>query len=172
MTLLERARPPFCSPRPRLPSCGRLGGRSAPTNSTRRTAVAQRSLRGPSRFGRASACDSSRARECICPRLGVRARLRRRDHVATRVSYRYFLHEEQADPVTDRVGSRLPPRLVDAGIDVRVLVRSGKRISDGVNAVEGDMLDATELRCPKLSPMSSGAAGRAGRYSRTGRAAH
>ncbi|WP_390889744.1 NAD-dependent epimerase/dehydratase family protein, partial [Leclercia adecarboxylata] len=41
---------------------------------------------------------------------------------------------------TGLVGTRLLPRLMDAGIDCRVLVRAGKSIPHGVTAVEGDIL--------------------------------
>lgn len=46
---------------------------------------------------------------------------------------------------TGLVGTRLVPRLVDAGIDVRVLVRSGKSGPDGVTTVTGDLLDPSTL---------------------------
>lgn len=42
---------------------------------------------------------------------------------------------------TGLVGSRLLPRLVDAGIDCRALVRAGKELSPGVIPVEGDLSD-------------------------------
>ncbi|WBU38797.1 NAD-dependent epimerase/dehydratase family protein [Homoserinibacter sp. YIM 151385] len=45
---------------------------------------------------------------------------------------------------TGLVGTRLIPRLVDAGHDVRALVRAGKTVS-GVDTVEGDLLDPTTL---------------------------
>lgn len=46
---------------------------------------------------------------------------------------------------TGLVGSRLVPRLVDVGIDCRVLVRPGKPVSADVTAVEGDILDPASL---------------------------
>ncbi|MBZ9738325.1 NAD-dependent epimerase/dehydratase family protein [Mesorhizobium sp. CO1-1-4] len=46
---------------------------------------------------------------------------------------------------TGLVGTRLLPRLVEAGIDVRALVRHGKSLPAGVTAVEGDILDAASL---------------------------
>lgn len=46
---------------------------------------------------------------------------------------------------TGLVGTRLLPRLMDAGIDCRVLVRAGKSIPHGVTAVEGDILDPSSL---------------------------
>lgn len=46
---------------------------------------------------------------------------------------------------TGLVGTRLLPRLVEAGIDCRALVRTGKTVPPGVTAVEGDILDATSL---------------------------
>jgi UDP-glucose 4-epimerase len=46
---------------------------------------------------------------------------------------------------TGLVGSRLLPRLVDAGIACRALVRPGKELPVGVTAVEGDLLDPTSL---------------------------
>ena len=46
---------------------------------------------------------------------------------------------------TGRVGSRLLPRLVAAGIDCRALVRPGKQIAPGATAVEGDLLDPASL---------------------------
>jgi nucleoside-diphosphate-sugar epimerase len=47
--------------------------------------------------------------------------------------------------VTGLVGERLLRRLVDAGMDCRALVRAGKRISDGVEVVEGDLFDIASL---------------------------
>ncbi|CAM3939829.1 NAD(P)-dependent oxidoreductase [Kibdelosporangium persicum] len=47
--------------------------------------------------------------------------------------------------VTGLVGARLLPRLVDAGIDCRALVRPGRSVPDGVAAVEGDVLDPQSL---------------------------
>lgn len=46
---------------------------------------------------------------------------------------------------TGLVGSRLLPRLVNAGIDCRALVRPGKALPAGVTAVEGDLLDPASL---------------------------
>lgn len=46
---------------------------------------------------------------------------------------------------TGLVGTRLLPRLVEAGIDCRALVRSGKQTAAGVTAVEGDILDPASL---------------------------
>lgn len=46
---------------------------------------------------------------------------------------------------TGLVGARLLPRLMDASLDCRALVRSGKDIPDGVTAVEGDILDPASL---------------------------
>jgi UDP-glucose 4-epimerase len=46
---------------------------------------------------------------------------------------------------TGLVGTRLLPRLVDAGIDCRALVRPGKQVAAGVTAVEGDILDPQSL---------------------------
>lgn len=44
------------------------------------------------------------------------------------------------------VGTRLLPRLVEVGIDCRMLVRGGKEVPAGVTAVEGDLLDPASLR--------------------------
>ncbi|MFI8282569.1 NAD-dependent epimerase/dehydratase family protein [Streptomyces albidoflavus] len=46
---------------------------------------------------------------------------------------------------TGLVGARLLPRLVDAGIDCRALVRPGKSAPEGVTPVEGDILDPGSL---------------------------
>lgn len=46
---------------------------------------------------------------------------------------------------TGLVGTRLLPRLVEAGIEVRALVRRGKPLPAGVTAVEGDLLDTASL---------------------------
>ena len=46
---------------------------------------------------------------------------------------------------TGLVGSRLIPRLVDAGYDCRALVRPGRPLSQGVPSVVGDLLDPTNL---------------------------
>ncbi|GAA4326913.1 complex I NDUFA9 subunit family protein [Mucilaginibacter gynuensis] len=43
------------------------------------------------------------------------------------------------------VGSRLLPRLVNAGLECRALVRGGKAVPDGVTTVEGDLFDADSL---------------------------
>ncbi|MGH6707382.1 MAG: NAD-dependent epimerase/dehydratase family protein [Bradyrhizobium sp.] len=43
------------------------------------------------------------------------------------------------------VGARLLPRLVEAGMDCRALVRSGKDVPSGVTAVEGDLFDPASL---------------------------
>ncbi len=47
---------------------------------------------------------------------------------------------------TGLVGTRLLPRLVEAGFDVRALVRRGKTLPAGVTAVEGDVLDPSSLQ--------------------------
>ncbi len=46
---------------------------------------------------------------------------------------------------TGLVGSRLLPRLVDAGVDCRALVRPGRTVLNGVATVEGDLLDPESL---------------------------
>ncbi|GAA5263612.1 hypothetical protein ACOSOMT5_P0032 [Acidiphilium sp. MT5] len=46
---------------------------------------------------------------------------------------------------TGLVGSRLLPRLLEAGLNCRALVRSGKTVPSGVTSVEGDILDPTSL---------------------------
>lgn len=46
---------------------------------------------------------------------------------------------------TGLVGERLLPRLVESGVDCRVLVRSGKKAPIGAVAVEGDLLDVASL---------------------------
>lgn len=46
---------------------------------------------------------------------------------------------------TGLVGTRLLPRLIDAGLDCRALVRPGKSAPDGVAPVEGDILDPGSL---------------------------
>lgn len=46
---------------------------------------------------------------------------------------------------TGLVGSRLLPRLVDAGINCRALVRADKTVPLGVTAVKGDILDPASL---------------------------
>lgn len=46
---------------------------------------------------------------------------------------------------TGLVGTRLVRRLVDAGIDARVLVRAGKTVPDGVAGVSGDLLNPVSL---------------------------
>ncbi|MGK6354824.1 NAD-dependent epimerase/dehydratase family protein [Sphingomonas sp. DT-207] len=47
--------------------------------------------------------------------------------------------------VTGLVGARLLPRLMEAGVDCRALVRGGKDVPAGATAVEGDLLDAGSL---------------------------
>lgn len=47
---------------------------------------------------------------------------------------------------TGLVGSRLLPRLMEAGWDCQVLVRDRKKVPSGATAVEGDMLDAMSLK--------------------------
>jgi len=47
--------------------------------------------------------------------------------------------------VTGLVGARLLPRLVEAGVDCRALVRSGKGAPAGVTTVEGDLFDPSSL---------------------------
>ena len=46
---------------------------------------------------------------------------------------------------TGLVGSRLLKRLVDAGVECRALVRSGKELPAGVVPVDGDILDPNSL---------------------------
>jgi UDP-glucose 4-epimerase len=46
---------------------------------------------------------------------------------------------------TGLVGSRLLPRLVEAGIDCRAVVRPGKQLPAGVTPVQGDILDPASL---------------------------
>jgi nucleoside-diphosphate-sugar epimerase len=46
---------------------------------------------------------------------------------------------------TGLVGERLVPRLVEAGMDCRVVVRTGKAAPPGVQAVEGDLFDPASL---------------------------
>ncbi|WP_234009890.1 NAD-dependent epimerase/dehydratase family protein [Streptomyces sp. SA3_actF] len=46
---------------------------------------------------------------------------------------------------TGLVGTRLLPRLVAAGIDVRALVRAGKTLPEGVAPVHGDILEPDSL---------------------------
>jgi UDP-glucose 4-epimerase len=46
---------------------------------------------------------------------------------------------------TGLVGARLLPRLVEAGVDCRALMRSGKEVPAGVTAVEGDLFDPSSL---------------------------
>ena len=48
--------------------------------------------------------------------------------------------------VTGLVGARLLPRLIAAGHDCRALVRTGKAVPDGVEAVEGDLFDTASLK--------------------------
>jgi nucleoside-diphosphate-sugar epimerase len=47
--------------------------------------------------------------------------------------------------VTGLVGARLLPRLVEAGVECRVLVRGGQAVPAGVSTVEGDLFDASSL---------------------------
>ncbi|AJE46999.1 NAD-dependent epimerase/dehydratase family protein [Celeribacter indicus] len=47
--------------------------------------------------------------------------------------------------VTGLVGARLLPRLVEAGVDCRALVRGGKEVASGVTPVEGDLFDPSTL---------------------------
>lgn len=47
--------------------------------------------------------------------------------------------------VTGLVGARLIPRLVNAGIDCRALVRGGKEVPAGAMSVEGDLFDSSTL---------------------------
>ncbi|GAB4016360.1 NAD-dependent epimerase/dehydratase family protein [Spirosoma koreense] len=47
--------------------------------------------------------------------------------------------------VTGLVGERLLRRLVDAGMDCRALVRTGKRVPAGVSVIEGDLFNSTSL---------------------------
>jgi UDP-glucose 4-epimerase len=47
--------------------------------------------------------------------------------------------------VTGLVGARLLPRLVEAGIDCRALVRGGKDVPAGMMGVEGDLFDRSTL---------------------------
>ena len=47
--------------------------------------------------------------------------------------------------VTGLVGARLLPRLVQAGVDCRALVRGGKEVPAGAQAVEGDLQDPASL---------------------------
>jgi UDP-glucose 4-epimerase len=46
---------------------------------------------------------------------------------------------------TGLVGARLLPRLVEAGLDCRALLRTGKTAPDGATAVAGDLLDPVSL---------------------------
>jgi nucleoside-diphosphate-sugar epimerase len=46
---------------------------------------------------------------------------------------------------TGLVGARLLPRLVEAGLDCRALMRGGKAVPAGVTAVEGDLFDPASL---------------------------
>ena len=47
--------------------------------------------------------------------------------------------------ITGLVGARLLPRLVDAGVDCRALVRAGKGVPAGVTAAAGDLFDPASL---------------------------
>tara|TARA_B100000678_G_scaffold284311_1_gene285714 strand:- start:21 stop:830 length:810 start_codon:yes stop_codon:yes gene_type:complete len=46
---------------------------------------------------------------------------------------------------TGLVGERLVPRLVQAGLSCRLLLRAGRSCPEGTNAVEGDILDPSSL---------------------------
>ncbi|MBT0770204.1 NAD(P)-dependent oxidoreductase [Kineosporia sp. J2-2] len=46
---------------------------------------------------------------------------------------------------TGLVGTRLLPRLIGAGHELRALVRAGKQVPEGVESVEGDLLDPQSL---------------------------
>jgi UDP-glucose 4-epimerase len=46
---------------------------------------------------------------------------------------------------TGLVGARLVPRLVEAGMDCRALIRAGNTTPAGVAAVAGDLLDPSSL---------------------------
>jgi nucleoside-diphosphate-sugar epimerase len=48
--------------------------------------------------------------------------------------------------VTGLVGARLLPRLVEAGVECRALVRMGKGVPAGVTAFEGDLFDRSILQ--------------------------
>lgn len=47
--------------------------------------------------------------------------------------------------VTGLVGARLLPRLVEAGVNCRALVRGGKEVPTSVSSVEGDLFDVTTI---------------------------
>jgi len=47
---------------------------------------------------------------------------------------------------TGLVGSRLLPRLVDAGLDCRALVRPGRTVCGSITTIEGDLLDPESLK--------------------------
>lgn len=47
---------------------------------------------------------------------------------------------------TGLVGTRLLPRLVQSGVDVRALVRKGKSVCAGATAIEGDVRDPGSVR--------------------------
>lgn len=46
---------------------------------------------------------------------------------------------------TGLVGERLLPRLIDAGVNCRALVRGGKNVPAGARSVDGDLLDPASL---------------------------
>lgn len=46
---------------------------------------------------------------------------------------------------TGLVGARLLPRLIEAGVDCRALIRAGRKTPAGVRTVEGDLLDPASL---------------------------
>ena len=46
---------------------------------------------------------------------------------------------------TGLLGTRLLPRLAQAGVDCRALIRPGSTVPAGVSAVEGDILDPASL---------------------------
>src|SRR3954447_2319191 len=48
--------------------------------------------------------------------------------------------------VTGLVGARLLPRLVEAGVECRALVRGGKAVPASVTAFEGDLFDRSILQ--------------------------
>ena len=55
---------------------------------------------------------------------------------------------------TGSVGARLLPRLVEAGVDCRALVRRGKASPAGVEAFEGDLLDPSSF-APAVTGVST-----------------
>ena len=56
--------------------------------------------------------------------------------------------------VTGLVGARLLPRLAEAGMDCRALIRGEKAVLAGVTAVKGDLLDAASL-APAVAGVSA-----------------